>query len=193
MESGKYKHGLSLLEMLIVVGVIMVLATMVIGIATHIDNQGKGHLTTSTISLVSAALEQFEDYGYRYQHANYFDLKFPLDCNGIADDDLIEALGETAVPAGNYTRGQLWCFFLSRVPESRETLGKIDDSLKRGANIVVGGTEYSFFVILDAWKNPLRYRYYYDYTAPASKWNFPLVASAGPDRTFGTADDITNK
>ncbi|GAJ19614.1 unnamed protein product, partial [marine sediment metagenome] len=37
MESGKYKSGTTLIEILIVVAVIMLLAGMALGVAAHID------------------------------------------------------------------------------------------------------------------------------------------------------------
>lgn len=42
--------------------------------------------------------------------------------------------------------------------------------------------------ILDAWKNPLRYEYP-QYTHPKIPY---VIVSAGPDRRFGTDDDIGN-
>jgi len=193
MKSYKHKYGVTLVEMLIVVAIIALLATMVIGIAARIDNQSKERALKNTFALLESALDQFHDYEYNYPHTNYSGLKFPLDCNGISDADLINALGATAIPANGYSRSDVWYFFLTRVPESRKTLDKIDESLKQSTNIIFNGKEYPLLRILDPWGTPLQYRYYYDYNSPEDKWTFPVITSAGPDRDFNTPDDITSR
>ena len=72
---------------------------------------------------------------------------------------------------------------LHALPESRKILEKIDDSLMKN----VYGTDSSWPEIYDAWKqNPIDYEY-------VSGWAFPKLVSAGPDKEFGTGDDITNR
>jgi prepilin-type N-terminal cleavage/methylation domain-containing protein len=193
MRSDQNKTGLTLVEMLIVVAIVVILTTMVIGLAGRIDNQSKEQLTKNTIGIITAALRQFNDYEYRYPHPNYFDLKFPLDCNSIPDPEFINALGATALPTGGYSRSDVWCFFLSRVSSSRKTLDKIDESLKQRSDIIIDGKAYSLLRILDPWGTPLQYRYYYNYLIPKDKWTFPVIISAGPDKKFGNTDDISSR
>jgi prepilin-type N-terminal cleavage/methylation domain-containing protein len=110
-------------------------------------------------------------------------------------------------------------FILSQVPDCRKTLGKIDKSLltNKGidrvtdVNIAVpsGATATSttnlpFTRIIDPWGTTLRYDYYpeyADYTGTiipykdyrdSAKRTFPVITSAGPDKRFDTADDISN-
>ena len=60
--------------------------------------------------------------------------------------------------------------------------------------ITVDGKVYPLFRIIDPWKETLNYDYYDEFWVdPATKRNFPLITSAGPDRIFGNADDITNR
>ena len=193
MKSYEDKSGLTLIEMLIVVAIVVILTTMVIGLAGRVNDQSKERLTKSTIAILTAALRQFHDYEYRYPHPNYFDLKFPLDCNDILDNDLMNALGTTVLPTGGYLKSDVWYFFLSRVPTSQKTLDKIDESLKQTTNIFFNGKDYPLLRILDPWKTPLQYRYYYNYIVPKDKWTFPVITSAGPDKQFGTADDISSR
>jgi prepilin-type N-terminal cleavage/methylation domain-containing protein len=132
MKTRKKKHGLSLVETLIVLAVIAMLAAMVISVASRIDNQSKEKGVKSTFALLEGALEEYKEfYGV-----------FP----------------------GNM--GELYS-----IPESRKILEKIG---------------YSQGSISDPWGMPLQYRY-------ASGDNFPKLISAGPDRKFGTPDDITNR
>ncbi len=70
-------------------------------------------------------------------------------------------------------------------------------------------TQLPFTRITDPWGTPLRYDYYPDYADyilayPANTWNdylayrdsakrtFPVITSAGPDKKFDTADDISS-
>jgi len=193
MKTCKQKTGVTLVEMLIVVAIVALLVTMVISAAGRIQTRAEEQLAESTIAIITAALGQFRDYGYNYPHPNYSNLKFPLDCEGISDDDLMNALGATATPTGTYLKSDVWYFFLRRVPTSRKTLDKIDESLKQSINIIFNGKEYSLLRILDPWGTALQYRYYYDYSPPEDKWTFPVITSAGPDRIFGTTDDITSR
>ena len=215
MKSYRNKTGVTLVEILIVVAVIAILTTMVVGIATRISNQSKEQLTKNTFALLNAALGQFRDYGYRYKNPDYYSLDFPLDCNGFdqarLEATLGSALGATGaliVPAGvhddlNDSGSEALYFFLSRVPASRQTLDKIDESLitnegfgKQPMNITIGVKMYPLLRIIDPWGTTLHYDYYNEIIIPPdpfTKRNFPLITSAGPDRIFRTGDDITSR
>lgn len=230
------KAGITLLEMVIVVAIIALLATMVIGIATNIDNQSRKQLTKSTLAILNSALQQFQDYGYRHkdnlgytsdERDFYLGLEFPLDCNDMLENEikpiLEKVLSTETAPTTvtiepldadgydpNCSGSAVLYYFLSRIPQCRQTLDRIDGSLitnegSMGSDmkITIDGQEYPFFMFIDAWQRPLRYDYYdegYYYESPPdfnlmnkSKRTFPLITSAGPDKLFDTADDITNR
>lgn len=121
----------------------------------------------------------------------------------------------------NYSGSEALYFILSQVPDCRTTLDKIDKSLltNKGKDkvadiniIVPTGTTTAtrpFTRIVDPWGTTLRYDYYPDFADyliiyPAGTWNnyivyrnsakkaFPVITSAGPDKKFDTADDISN-
>jgi len=229
MKSYRHKTGVTLVEILIVVAVIAILTTMVVGIATRISNQSKEQLTKNTFALLNAALGQFRDYEYNYNPATpdlairdfYRGLDFPLDCNGFDQDGLGQALGTalglapgsvSIIPPGvhddpNYSGSEALYFFLSRVPASRQTLDKIDDSLitnlgsdKRPMEINIvfpsGPKLFPLVRVIDPWGTTLHYDYYNEMIIPPdpfTKRNFPVIISAGPDRIFRTGDDIASR
>lgn len=215
MKSYENKSGLTLVEMLIVVAIIVILTTMVIGIAGRIDNQSKEQLTKSTIAILTAALRQFHDYEYRYKDLTYSGLDFPLDCNDFLQPALEmtlgNALGATVVISGgapdiSYSGSEALYVFLSQLPECRKTLDKIDESLitnldsnKQPRNIFVtypGGVPKvsPLSRVIDPWGTTLKYDYYDEVTLnPRSKRTFPVIISAGPDKQFGTGDDISSR
>jgi len=216
MKSYKHKTGVTLVEMLIVVAIIAILTTMVIGIAGRIDNQSKEQLAKSTIAILTAALRQFYDYEYRYKDLAYVAFDFPLDCNDFDVTNLQATLGQAlglgpgiiggGIHQNEYSGAEALYFFLSRVPACRKTLDKIDESLitnlgfdKQPRNITVtypGGVPkvYSLLRVIDPWGTTLKYNYYNEVTLdPRSKRTFPVITSAGPDKRFGTADDISSR
>lgn len=133
MKTRKYKHGLSLVEMLIVVGVIALLATMVVSVASRIDNQSKEKGLESLFLLLDGALEEYRD----------FRGVFPVQ------------------PVKNFTNAAVHSEFLYRelssVPDSRKILEKIRDSSMKD-NVDTGAVP-PIPEIYDPWGTTLDYRY----------------------------------
>jgi prepilin-type N-terminal cleavage/methylation domain-containing protein len=152
MKSYANKTGLTLVEMLIVVAIIVILTTMVIGLAGRINDQSKEQLTRNTIGILTAALGQFRDYEYRYkdnpiytpaERQFYLGLDFPVDCTFLNDADIGNAVaralglapgsvlisGGAPDPTFSFSAGEVMYFFLNQVPECRKTIDRIDKSL----------------------------------------------------------------
>lgn len=230
MNTRRHKTALTLIEILVTVGIIAVLTCITISVATRIDSQAREKLLENTFALLDAALEQFNDYEYSYDHAGYSSpverdfyrgLDFPVDCNGFfpqpgLEDELAKVLDVPAVVINstghdpNYSSSEVLYLFLSRVPECRQILNKIDgslitnlgtDNLPMTITIGLRPRPYPLLRLVDPWGTTLKYDYYdeealqagYFATARLSKRNFPLIISAGPDRRFGTGDDMTNR
>lgn len=163
MKTRIYKHGLSLVEMLIVVGLIALLATMVIGLAGRIDTQAKEKSVISTFALLEGALEEYKEF------------------QGVFPEQPAKDFAD--VPAhSEYLYGELYS-----VPASRKILEKISSTLVKNqygrADVPLADTPHEIY---DAWGTALDYRY-------VAGENYPELISAGPDKIFGTGDDITNK
>ncbi len=158
MKRYKYKQGVTLVEIMVVVAIIALLASMVIGISARIDNQSKERCLESTFALLEFALQEYCEYTG----------KFPEQ----PEKDFINALVHS-----EYLYNEL-----SLIPESRKILRKIADSLLKNEF----GTAETPLEIYDPWGMALDYRY-----VPGD--NFPELVSAGPDKIFGTADDINSK
>ncbi|MCK4752848.1 MAG: prepilin-type N-terminal cleavage/methylation domain-containing protein [Planctomycetes bacterium] len=212
MKSCGNKHGLTLLEVLIVIAIIAILTTIVIGVVGRVRSQADEQLTESTLVILSAALEQFRDYDFTYQDPNYSDFDFPIDCNGlpIADVEttLKDALGvtvsifPTVIDEPNYSGCEVMYFLLSKVPDSRKILNRIDSSLitseDSSGNIrqmTIDGRDYPLLRVIDPWGETLRYDYYTDELNPNidNAKHFPVVISAGPDGIFENDDDISSR
>ena len=132
MNTRRYmQQGLSLVEMLIVVGLIALLATMVISVASRIDNQSKEKGVESLFVLLEAALEEYKE----------FQGDFPVQ----PVKDLTSAAAHS-----EYLYAELYS-----VPGSRKILDKISDSLIENKF----GTADSPAEIYDPWSTALEYRY----------------------------------
>jgi prepilin-type N-terminal cleavage/methylation domain-containing protein len=160
MKTRKYKHGLSLVEMLIVVGVIALLATMVISVASRVDNQSKENLLKSTFAMLEGALEEYKE----------FQGAFPL--------QPVKDFTDVSLHSENLYKE------LYSIPGTRKILEKISGSLIK--HDFDSGAVPPVPEIYDPWGTPLDYRY-------EAGDNFPELISAGPDKIFGNADDITNR
>ncbi len=158
MKRYKYKYGVTLVEILAVVAIIALLASMVIGIAARISNQSKERGLESTFTLLESALQEY--------------------CEGT--DKFPEQLEK------NFANALLHSEYLYReldlMPESRKILGRITESLIKNGY----GTIDTHPEIYDPWGMVIDYIY-------VAGDNFPELVSAGPDKIFGTADDISSK
>lgn len=221
MKSGMVKHGFTLIELIITVAIIVIFMAMVVGVTKRIDDQNKERLCRSELALLDNALEQFRDFGYEYQgDFSGLGLTFPLDFSGFAATNIQTRLGSAfnitinnITPVGEpphdpcYSGSEVLYFCLNQIPDCRITLDKIDKSLvtndingvSLNINITSGVTTQTLPLrrFIDPWKTTLRYHYYEtDATwTPVSGTNktFPVIISAGPDKQFGTNDDIFNR
>jgi prepilin-type N-terminal cleavage/methylation domain-containing protein len=224
MKLGSKNSGFTLIEMMLVLAIVVLLVSMIVGIAKRVDDQGKERLCRDTIALIGNALEQFRDFGYEYpdnplygikEREFYLGLTFPVDFNGFTQPNIESRLIRVLnLPASSvvitatshineYSGSEVMYYFLSQVPDCRTTLDKIDKSLITNLGndstvmtINVNGKISPLFRICDPWRKTLRYDYYDEGATFTSinntKKTFPVITSAGPDKTFDTSDDITN-
>ncbi len=226
MADWKYKRGLTLVEILVVVGVIAALAAMVIVATRRLDNHARESTLANTFAVLENALRQFYEYEYTYPFPTKsayagFNPRFPLDCTDFSVADLRAvlqmALGAATVQIANHVDGtgreyteysgcEVLYFFLSRVPESAAALKGLSPDLVTNTNgnrmpveVAVDNRPAAPFVrIVDPWGTTLRYRCYDVQPTtrapiPATLRNFPVLISAGPDKKFDTADDISSR
>lgn len=146
------------MEMLIVLGIIAILATMVISVASRIDTQAKEKGAEGLLALLDSALQEYHEFTGR----------FP---------EQIETDSANALAHSEFLYGEL-----NSIPGVQKILKKLSNSSVENRH----GTAETAAEIYDPWGTVLDYRY-----IPGDP--FPLLVSAGPDKTFGTADDMSNR
>jgi prepilin-type N-terminal cleavage/methylation domain-containing protein len=144
-------RAVTLIEMLVVLGVIVVLASLVIKVTLRVDNQSKERALDSAFTLLDASLR--ESYEFRDT--------FPQQVAHI----------------------ELMMQELRSVPDSRQVLERLNPALIKSETGIADVPE-----LRDPWGTVLDY--IYDDSAGDS---FPELISAGPDKQFGTDDDISSK
>ena len=167
MNTRRYKYGLSLVEMLIVIGVVALLATMVISVASRIDNQAKEKALDNTFALLEGALEEYKD----------FTGEFPV-----------------AMNVDPNTNSEILYGLLNEISVSRKILEKISGSQIQNKYSAVGvSLDESSPEIYDPWGTVLNYLYNPvtdNFPQLISAGPDERFHSPGPDGQFGTADDV---
>jgi len=163
MESGNYKHGTTLVEILVVIAVIMILAGLVVGIGAGIDSHSKEKAVKGTFSLIEAALQEYHDFtGY-----------FPR-----ADNPAF-------VPAENC---EILYSALSSLPGSREVLEKISEKvIKNEFKPPDPRARPGVYEIYDPWGTVLNYSYYFGDSFPV------LTSAGPDKNHTTVGDNITNR
>jgi prepilin-type N-terminal cleavage/methylation domain-containing protein len=157
MANSRNNSGVTLVEMLVVLGIILVLSGIVVSVTLRVDSQAKENALRNAFALVGSSLREY--YEFKGQ--------FPPQpernsANALAHVELL--LQE-----------------LRSVPAARQVLDKINVSLIKSEG---GPTDAQS--LRDPWGTVLDYVY-----TPGNAC--AELISAGPDRQFGTGDDLTSK
>jgi prepilin-type N-terminal cleavage/methylation domain-containing protein len=159
MTDSTHDKGVTLVEMLVVLGIIVVLAGLAVTLTRRVDIQSKERALDNVFALVNTSLREY----YEFRGA------FPEQTERNTDN------------AGVHI--QLMVQALRSVPDSRRVLEQLNPSLIKDQGGVGGGP-----LLRDPWGTVLDYVY-----DPGAGDSFPELISAGPDRRFGTGDDISSK
>jgi prepilin-type N-terminal cleavage/methylation domain-containing protein len=160
MADCKCKRGFTLVEMLVVLGVIATLAAMVIVVIRRVENQSNESVVANAFALLKGALREYYEYtdGFPAQPD-----RTPSNATALAHIQFMYSA-------------------LDAVPASRQILKGIDNILVQRHD-----SQSALARFYDPWGTPLNYVY------ASGIDTFPELTSAGPDRKFGTADDISSK
>jgi len=158
MANRRDNLGVTLVEMLVVVGVLVLLAGFVVSLTLRFDNQSKERDLTGIFLLLKSALMEYQEETGVFPEQPERDF-------GNADDHAALMYEE-----------------LNSLPASRQILKRINGAFVKGS--LSGDVPLRVY---DGWGTVL------DYLYDPNEGNFPELISAGPDKNFGTVDDITSK
>jgi len=206
MGKGRRQFGFTLVEMLVALALVLILISSVMRLGQYIKTRASVQLTRSALAVIDTALQQY------YSDFNgTFPFSTDLDNDGNSDvfvkttletllaatinaENLLEKDGNAVGQSFASSVGLYW--YLYRLPNSRAIIDAITPSLiaikhpqetQQKLTATIGGTVYDLPRFVDTWGMSLRYEY-----VPKAD-TFPKVTSAGPDRVFGTDDDIESQ
>ena len=201
------QSGMSLMEVLAALAIILVLISTLIGVGSYVRTRADLDLTKGMLETLSTALEQYysdfgdfpfvteKDYNDNGFIDPYDESHLEFDLNGtVVPDNAIDSLEYQAASSAALF------YFLDKNPSSRATVETVPNTLVTNKDdngdpikINIGGTEYDLPRYVDPWKRgpglpgmSIRYEY-----LPGTA--FPVLTSAGPDGEFDTPDDVTSK
>ena len=160
MTDRTHRHGLTLVEMLVVVGIIATLAAIVVVVTRRVENRSDEQVVANAFAVLKSALREYYEFM-----------------------DVFPGQPDRTVSNGTaLAHIQLMYAALDAVPECKQVLKGIDSVLVRRRDRQPVESR-----LYDPWGTPLNYVYV------AGVDTFPELISAGPDKAFGTSDDITSK
>jgi prepilin-type N-terminal cleavage/methylation domain-containing protein len=162
MAASRHNRAVTLIEMLVVLGILVVLGGVVVTVTFRTENQSKENAVAGAFTVLKSALRE------------YYEVRdtFPVQ------------------PDPNSTQAAAHVRFLMKElldePASRQVLEKLSPALVKTATAGVPD-------LRDPWGTTFDYIYIRDDVNPRRSESFPELISAGPDKKFGTPDDISSK
>jgi prepilin-type N-terminal cleavage/methylation domain-containing protein len=179
MKKNKTNSGFTLLELLVVIGIISILATMLISNFATVRAKAKVQATRALISTVQASLESYYAVYGDYPPTDLSDL-YPGTSNGVNN-----GIESVVACLSDQNKGGP---FLQGILESKYTNLDSDSCGSPPTNWWFGDTQLR--EIVDEWNNPLVYFHSRDYDNPSKGSNYSFTMSGDaivPQKSSATA------
>jgi prepilin-type N-terminal cleavage/methylation domain-containing protein len=196
------KRAFTLIEVLVTLAIILILAGALITAGKYLRVRAERQLTASAIEVISTALQQYYDQTNSFPPVVENETALKTAIFGSASTLTITVSRGThpdpvATSEGRrWWRGESLFYFLDRVPQSKAILNGLSNRMlsnkdKTGVGLQVeipdGGTTHDWVRFVDAWGSVI----VYEYTAGDA---FPVLTSAGPDKSFQTtANNLSSR
>jgi len=194
---GSRASAFTLVELLIAVAIMAVLVGALVTVGTHVRTNARIKNTESTIHILTAALQEYNDYhggfpsdNYDFSGADYVhvagDHATFSDWDDKDDVDDPPYDGELAKRRAAMASVEVMYWRLDQIPGCHAILSRLPGAATANDDrdsVTSDGQTKTLIEVNDAWGHPIGY-------APQSAGNVPVLTSAGPDGILGNADDI---
>ncbi|MBP7050093.1 MAG: type II secretion system protein [Phycisphaerae bacterium] len=172
MKDGHSNRAVTLIEMMVVLGIIVVLAGVVVTLTLRADSQSKERALDNAFALLGTSLREY--YEFRDEFPKQTER---IDWQAVTANDYKTYLARVVTHIESMVQA------LRSVPDSRHVLDQLSPASLKSQEGLADVPE-----LRDPWGTVLDYIY-----DPSAGDTFPELISAGEDKLFGTDDDISNK
>lgn len=186
MAALRHNRAVTLIEMLVVLGIIVVLAGIVVLVTHRVDSQSRENAVVNAFGLLKSALQEYQESTGKFPEAA------PVYDPAVDNPDLAspDAVLERQRRLRAADRITALYELLAAEPASRALVNDIPRTPARGDEEKRNESRPEVPKIRDPWRSPLDYVY-----VPGD--TFPELVSAGPDglflRRFHHQDNISSK
>lgn len=214
MRRSHKNSGMTLMEILVVLTIILILMGAVITAANALRRRAAVDLTQSMLDVLDLAIQQYYDDRGQFPFFTHDDPDadgtYTLRQDISGDNRLLdEFIGAYTPVSGTippnptvdpillaFETSSALFYYLDRNTDSSQIAEAVSDSLITNKDATGTGVTITIQTLppktidlpryIDAWQTSIRYQYR---TGAA----FPVLTSAGPDKKMDTADDVTNE
>lgn len=201
------KKAFTFIEVMVSMAIVLILASAMLTGGKYLRTRAQRLLTQSALGVIDTALAQYYEQTSPKQFPPQVNTQLGLEqvlypgtppTNTVTvipvgtHPDPADADVDKAKEAQAFWSSETLCYFLKKVPQSKSILESLAERMlssrdPAGTNLQIeiptGGTTYDWVRFVDAWGTSLNYVYQAGDT-------FPVIISAGPDKKFGTEDDL---
>lgn len=155
-------RAFTLVELLVVIGVIAVLVGIGIAVGRGVLNTGRDQLTRSSLAVMESVLTEFQTTAaLRPREFAFYNAPDPNARGSTIALPLIDARAEgSSADISNRAEPSLGRFLRlaeERAPSVSSLWASLDESIRTTSNIGISGAQILGTEVLDAWGNPIRF------------------------------------
>lgn len=196
MAARSSSRAFTLLEMLVVIGIIGILIAITLVVGNVVTSGARQRLTLDTIRVLDTTVESYLKTKGDMPDPWIAEKVLPgrsttsTKAIPVADARNMSDMDSALTPGGNQMINSvgLFIFQAQQVPEAKAALSNLSPKVTRQSSFKIGGTDLTLTTVFDAWGQPIRYVH----PAFQGAWSGNrAIVGAGPNPVMPTTVDAT--